>query len=114
MVKLNELEKAINGKLRGINPDYAIANLKRNVDGKYDFDLKVSIDPRHFSGIREVLREVLGTLPADRQVQAKYYLSGSLASEIKKRAETEGVTQSQFVSRCVVEHIGRKGKARAR
>jgi hypothetical protein len=77
-------------------------------------DLKVSIDPRHFYEIREVLREILGTLPADRQVQAKYYLSRSLADEIKKRAEDEGMTQSQYVFRCVVERISRKEKARAR
>lgn len=114
MTALNELEKAINARLRKINPDYAIANLKRNVEGKYDFRLKVSVDPRHFYEIRDVLREVLGSLPADRQVQAKYYLRQSLANEIKKRAEDEGVTQSQYVSRCVAERIGRKGKAWAR
>ncbi|MGH9202270.1 MAG: hypothetical protein ACRD2A_13665 [Vicinamibacterales bacterium] len=114
MRNLRDLEREINRRLKTISPDYRISGLRRTVEGKYDFELKVSVNPRHFFEIREVLREVLGRLPADRNVQAKYYLSKSLAEEIRKKAVAEGVTQSQFVSRCVAEHLRKDSAATAR
>ncbi|OGG44456.1 MAG: hypothetical protein A3F84_10960 [Candidatus Handelsmanbacteria bacterium RIFCSPLOWO2_12_FULL_64_10] len=113
MNTLRGLERAINQRLRKINADYGVANLARNADGTYEFELKVSVDPRRFHEVGRVLRKVLGTLPVERVVQAKYYLNGSLAEQIRKRAAKEGLTQSQFVSRCLAEHIDGKWKSKA-
>jgi len=110
MLRMRALEQSVNRKLRKLNPAYAISNLNRRLDGKYEFDFKVSVDPRHFSEISAVLREVLGALPSDRQVQAKFYMAESLAKKLKQTASAEGVSQSEVVSRCVSDYVEKRGQ----
>ena len=111
MKALKSLERSINIKVRKIDPHYAITNLARTVDGKFHFDLKVTVDPRHFVRIRNVLREVLGTLPVEKQVQAKFYLAESLSKQVKKRAKSAGISQSELVSRCISDFLRKKKAA---
>lgn len=102
---LTMLESKINKKLKGINPDYSVRNLARASDGRYLFDLKVAIDPRHFSEIREIFKSVLGDLPVDKPVQAKFYLPRSLYVLVKKKAATAGLSQSAFVAQCLSRQL---------
>lgn len=102
---LTRLENKINKKLKRINPEYSVMNLARAFDGRYLFDLKVAIDPRHFSEIREIFKSVLSDLPVDKPVQAKFYLPRSLYFQVKKKAATVGLSQSAFVAQCLSRHL---------
>jgi hypothetical protein len=99
------LESGINRKLKRIHPGYGLRNLAQRADGKYVFDLKVAIDPRHFSRIRGVLKSVLSELPVEKPVQAKFYLPRSLYARMKKNAATAGLSQSAFVAQCLSRHL---------
>lgn len=96
-----KLEHAINKKLKKIDPNYGIRNLARASDGRYLFDLKVVIDPRHFSVIREVLKSILRELPVEESVQAKFYLPRSLYNRVKNRAAAVGMSRSAYVADCL-------------
>jgi hypothetical protein len=48
---------------------------------------------------------VLRELPADRPVQAKYYLPESLVERVKNQAEKKGVSQSALVAGCLAEAL---------
>jgi hypothetical protein len=102
---LARLQSRINKKLKKINPGYSVRHLTRASDGRYLFDLKVAIDPRHYSEIHEVFKSVLGDLPVDKPVQAKFYLPRSIYAQIKKRAATAGLSQSAFVAQCLSRHL---------
>lgn len=102
---LSKLERGINRKLKQVHPDYALSNLAQAADGRYVFDLTVAIDPRHFSQVRGVLKQVLRELPIERPVQAKFYLPRSLYARVKKKAATVGVSQSALVARCLSRHL---------
>jgi hypothetical protein len=102
---LQKLERAINGKLKQIEPNYGVRNLTRTPDGKYVFDLKVAIDPRHFFKIREVLKSVLSQLPVEESVQAKFYLPRSLYSTVREKAAAAGVSQSAYVAQCLSKSV---------
>lgn len=41
-----ELEKTINRKLRKVGPNYGIRNLYRTPQGRYRFEMRLSVDPR--------------------------------------------------------------------
>ena len=69
-----ELEKTINRKLRKVGPSYGIRNLYRTPQGRYRFEMRVSVDPRDEAKLHRIVREVLRELPGGRPVQAKYYL----------------------------------------
>ncbi len=99
------LERRITGKLKRIHPDYGIRNLTRTLDGKYIFDLKVAIDPRHFFQIRDVLKSVLSELPREKPVQAKFYLPQSLYEKLKERAAATGASQSACVAECLARAL---------
>ena len=100
-----QIEKTINRKLRKIGPNYGIRNLHRTLQGPYRFEMKVSVDPRDQAILREILQSVLRDLPADRPVQAKYYLPESIVQRVKAKAETQGVSQSALVAACLAENL---------
>ena len=100
-----DLEKIINRKLRAVERGYGIRNLHRTPNGQYRFELKLGVDPRHESKLHEILREVLRELPADRAVQAKYYLPESVVERVKTLARERGVTQSALVAECLTERL---------
>ena len=68
-----ELEKTINRKLRKVGPNYGIRNLYRTPQGRYRFEMRVSVDPRDEAKLHQIVREVLRELPGDRAEQAKWY-----------------------------------------
>lgn len=100
-----DLQKIINRKLRAVGRSYGIRNLHRTPQGRYRFELKLSVDPRRESRLHEILREVLRELPADRSVQAKYYLPESVVERIKTVARKRGVSQSALVAECLTEQL---------
>ena len=100
-----ELEKAINRKLRKVRPNYGIRNLYRTPQGRYRFEMSVSIDPRDEAKLHHVVREVLRELPGDRPVQAKWYLPESLVERVKSRAKKKGVSQSALVAEYLAEAL---------
>lgn len=100
-----KLEKAINRRLRKVDPGYGIRNLYRTAQGRYRFELKVSLDPRDEAKLHAILREVFRELPADRSVQAKYYLPASIVERVKSVAEKKGVSQSALVSECLAHNL---------
>lgn len=105
MTSLNSRERMINRKLKKIDPDYGIRNLKRTVDGKYIFDLKVAVNPKHFYAIRDVLKRVLTELPVEESVQAKFYLPKSLCVRVRKKAAAVHISQSAFVAQCLGKSV---------
>ena len=100
-----ELEKTINRKLRKVGPNYGIRNLYRTPQGRYRFEMKLSVDPRDEAKLHEILREVLRELPGDRPVQAKYYLPESIVERVRATAQKKGVTQSALVAECLAERL---------
>ncbi len=102
---LRKLERTVNQKIKKINPNYGIKNLTCTLDGKYVFDLKVAIDPRHFGQIREVLKGVLRELPVERPVQAKFYLAEALYTKVREKAAKQGMSQSAFVAQCLSKSV---------
>lgn len=100
-----ELERVINRKLRRLGPSYGIRNLYRTPQGRYRFEMKVSVDPRDEAKLHEILREVLRELPGDRPVQAKYYLPESIVERVRAKAQKKGVTQSALVAECLAERL---------
>ena len=100
-----ELEKTINRKLRRVGPNYGIRNLYRTPQGRYRFEMRVSVDPRDEAKLHRIVREVLRELPGDRPVQAKYYLPESIVERVKTQAEKKGVSQSALVAECLAEAL---------
>jgi hypothetical protein len=103
--RFEKLERRINQKLKKIDPNYGIRNLTGTLDGKYIFDLKVAIDPKHFGRIREVLKDVLAELPVEQSVQAKFYLPKSLYTKVRERAAEAGLSQSAYVAECLGKNV---------
>ena len=99
------LEKTINRKLGRVGPNYGIRNLYRTPQGRYRFEMSVSVDPRDEAKLHQIVREVLRELPGDRSVQAKWYLPESLVERIKSRAKKKGVSQSALVAECLAESL---------
>ncbi len=100
-----ELQRRINRKLRKIGPNYGIRNLSRTPQGRYRFEMSVSVHARDEAKLHQIVREVLRELPADRPVQAKYYLPESIVDRVKAQAEKKGVTQSALVAECLAEGL---------
>jgi hypothetical protein len=100
-----EIEKTINRKLRKVRRDYGIRNLHRTPQGRYRFEMKVSLDPADGKSLHNILRDVLRELPSDRPVQAKYYLPESIVERVRERAEKQGVSQSALVAACLSESL---------
>jgi hypothetical protein len=100
-----ELEKTINRKLRKVGPNYGIRNLYRTPQGRYRFEMKVSVDPRDEAKLHQIIREVLRQLPGDRPVQAKWYLPESLVERVKSRAKKRGVSQSALVAEYLADAL---------
>ncbi len=98
-------ERMINRKLKRIDPGYRIRNLKKALDGKYIFDLKVAVHPKHFFAIRDVLKGVLAELPVEESVQAKFYLPKSLYAKVRKKAAAVHISQSAFVAQCLGKNL---------
>ena len=100
-----KLEKTINRKLRKMGPNYGIRNLYRTPQGRYRFEMRVSVDPRDEPKLHRVVGEVLRELPGDRPVQAKWYLPESLVERVKSRAKKKGVSQSALVAQYLAEAL---------
>ncbi len=100
-----ELEKTINRKLRRVGPNYGIRNLHRTPQGRYRFEMRVSVDPRDEAKLHQIVREVLRELPGDRPVQAKWYLPESLVERVKSRAKKKGVSQSALVAEYLADAL---------
>ena len=100
-----KVEKAINRKLRKVGPSYGIRNLYRTPQGRYRFEMSVSVDPRDETKLHEIVRAVLRELPGDRPVQAKWYLPESLVERVKSRAKEKGVSQSALVAEYLAEAL---------
>ena len=100
-----ELERTINRKLRKAGPNYGIRNLYRTPQGRYRFEMKVSVDPRDEAKLHQIVRDVLRELPGDRPVQAKWYLPESIVERVKSRAKKKGVSQSALVAECLAEAL---------
>ncbi len=100
-----ELEKTINRKLRKVGSNYGIRNLYRTPQGRYRFEMSVSVDPRDEAKLHQIVREVLRELPGDRPVQAKWYLPESLVERVKSRAKKKGVSQSALVAEYLAEAL---------
>jgi hypothetical protein len=99
-----QLEKAINRKLRKVGRHYGIRNLYRTAQGRYRFELTVSVDPGDEANLHRIVREVLREL-GERPVQAKYYLPESIVERVKAQAEKKGVSQSALVAECLAESL---------
>jgi len=99
------LEKTINRKLRKIGPNYGIRNLYRTPQGRYRFEMRVSVHPRDEAKLQQIVRGVLRELPGDRPVQAKWYLPESIVERVKSRAKKKGVSQSALVAECLAESL---------
>lgn len=104
-----DLEHRINEQLKALDERYAIRHLVQEPDGTYRFELSVAIDPRHQAALRRVLREVLRELPADRPVQAKFYLPASLVERLKTLAAERAMSQSALVAECLKSHLSTTG-----
>ena len=100
-----ELEKTINRKLRKLGPNCGIRNLYRTPQGRYRFEMKVSVGPRDEATLHQVVREVLRELPGERPVQAKYYLPESIVERVKVKARKKGVSQSALVAECLADSL---------
>lgn len=100
-----ELERTINRKLRKLGPSYGIRNLYRTPQGRYRFEMKVTVDARDEAKLHAILRDVLRELPADRPVQAKYYLPESIVERVKAEAEKKGVSQSALVAEYLADSL---------
>jgi hypothetical protein len=99
-----QLEKAINRKLRKLGRGYGIRNLYRTAQGRYRFEMRVSVDPGDEAKLHRIVREVLREL-GERPVQAKYYLPESIVERVKVQAEKKGVSQSALVAECLSESL---------
>ncbi len=99
------LETAINRKLRKLGPGYGIRNLYRTPQGRYRFQMTLSVDPRHEAKLHAILQSVLRELPADRPVQAKYYLPESVVARVKAQAQKKGVSQSALVAEWLSQSV---------
>ena len=99
-----QLEKAINRKLRKVGRYYGIRNLYRTAQGRYRFELTVSVDPGDEANLHRIVRAVLREL-GERPVQAKYYLPESIVERVKLQAEKKGVSQSALVAECLAESL---------
>lgn len=99
------LQKTINRKLRRVGRNYGIRNLYRTPQGRYRFEMRVSVDPRDEAKLQQIIREVLRELPGDRPVQAKWYLPESLVERVKSRAKKKGVSQSALVAEYLAEAL---------
>ena len=100
-----KLERAINRKLRKVAPNYGIRNLYRTPQGRYRFEMTVSVDPHDEQRLHHIVRQILRELPGDRPVQAKYYLPESIVERVKLIAEKKGVSQSALVAECLAESL---------
>lgn len=100
-----KLERTINQKIRKLDPNYGIRNLKGTLDGRYIFDLKVAIDPRHFGQIHELLKGVLTELPVEKPVQAKFYLPEGVYTKVREKAAEQGISQSAYVAQCLSKNL---------
>ena len=99
-----QLENTINRKLRKVGRGYGIRNLYRTAQGRYRFEMRVSVDPGDEAKLHRIVREVLREL-GERSVQAKYYLPGSIVERVKAQAEKKGVSQSALVAECLAESL---------
>jgi hypothetical protein len=100
-----ELEKTINRKLRKVGPNYGIRNLYRTPQGRYRFEMRVSVDPRDETKLHQIIKAVLRELPGDRPVQAKWYLPESIVERVRSRAKKKGVSQSVLVAEYLAEAL---------
>ena len=100
-----KLERAINRKLREVSPNYGIRNLYRTREGRYRFEMRVSVDPRDEGTLHRIVRQILRELPGDRPVQAKYYLPESIVERVKAVAGKRGVSQSALVAECLGDSL---------
>ena len=100
-----KLERAINRKLREVSQNYGIRNLYRTPEGRYRFEMRVSVDPRDEATLHRIVRQILRELPGDRPVQAKYYLPESIVERVKAEAEKKGVSQSALVAKCLGDSL---------
>jgi ribosome-binding protein aMBF1 (putative translation factor) len=103
--EFSKLEKAINRKLREVDPHYGIKNLYKTSRGRYRFEMTVSVDPRDEPKRQQIVRQILRELPGDRAVQAKYYLPESIVERVKTEAGKKGVSQSALVAECLAEKL---------
>ena len=69
-----------------------------NTSGRYRFEMKVGVDPRDQTSLHDVLRDVLRELPADRSVQAKYYLPESSVEHASRPWPRNRVSASRRLS----------------
>ena len=99
-----QLEKEINGKLRRLGRGYGIRNLYRTAQGRYRFEMRISVDRGDEANLHRIVREVLREL-GERPVQAKYYLPESIVERVKLQAEKKGVSQSALVAECLGESL---------
>ena len=99
-----QLEKAINRKLRKVGRGYGIRNLYRTAQGRYRFEMRISVDPGDEAKLHRIVREVLREL-GERPVQAKYYLPESIVERVRLQAEKKGVSQSALVAECLGESL---------
>jgi len=99
-----QLEKEINRKLRKLGRGYGIRNLYRTAQGRYRFEMRISVDRGDEANLHRIVREVLREL-GERPVQAKYYLPESIVERVKLQAEKKGVSQSALVAECLGESL---------
>jgi len=64
-----QLEKEINGKLRRLGRGYGIRNLYRTAQGRYRFEMRISVDRGDEANLHRIVREVLREL-GERPVRA--------------------------------------------
>ena len=83
-----ELERPINRKLRKVGPNYGIGDLHRTSQGRYRFEMRVSVDPRDEAKLQEIVREVLRELPAIRQRSSPQSGARSSSTASKGSART--------------------------
>jgi len=98
-MSVKELEARLNRRLREINPDYAIKQLKRLPSGEYWFDLAMGFNSRDMAKVNRVFAEMLSPRKSKRRmtVQAKFYLSQETYDRLRRRAAERGVKQSALV-----------------
>lgn len=102
-MNINALQRQINAKLRKINTNYRIKNLRRLPSGDFWFDLEMSFNPKDMNEINKIFKESLGIRSAARKkaVQAKFYLTEHTYQKLREKAAKERRSQSELVEEAI-------------
>lgn len=115
-MRLAELERRLNRRLRAINRSYRVSHLEETGKGTVCFDLSVEFDPADMPRVKAVFGEILGQVAAGRgrrsrkaTTQKKYYLDPSLAARASRVARKANISESELVGMALRRELRRLG-----